>query len=424
MSESKVAYLVNQYPKVSHTFIRREILALESLGMQVQRISVRGWDIPLADPVDETERSKTRYLLKDGLFSLVKAGFQTMREKPMLFFKALKAALKMGWRADRPWPFHLVYLLEACKALQWMRAENIRHVHAHFGANSAEVAMLAHLLGGPAYSFTVHGPEEFDKPEFIHLAAKVKHCAFVVAITSYCRSQIYRWIPFSHWSKVRVVRCGIEPGFHDNLPAGFPSEPRLVCVGRLCEQKGQLILLAAAAKVKSRFPDFQLVLAGDGEMRPEIERQIDQLGLRRNVQITGWISSLQVREEILKARAMVLPSFGEGLPVVLMEAMALQRPVISTYIAGIPELVENGKNGFLCAAGDVDTLAAHMESCLLADSITLQAMGMQAQSAVLACHDIHSEAARLAGLFAHSSGLSGDAFSQTLSLKESTGDSC
>lgn len=400
MNSNKVAYLVNQYPKVSHTFIRREILALESLGLKVMRLSVRGWDNEVADPVDETERQKTRYLLQDGVFSLLKSGLSVLLKRPALFLKTLRTALGMGLRADRAWPFHLIYLLEACKALQWLEEENIEHVHAHFGANSAEVAMLIHLLGGPSYSFTVHGPEEFDKPEFIRLGQKVEHCAFVVAITSYCRSQIYRWISHADWHKVKVVRCGIDPGFHDKLPTAFPVEPRLVCVGRLCEQKGQLILLAAAARLKGKAIDFQLVLAGDGEMRPEIERQIDQLGLRNQVHITGWISSPQVREEILKSRVMVLPSFAEGLPVVLMEAMALKRPVISTYIAGIPELVECGHNGYLCPAGDVDALALHMETCLLADEKSLKRLGENAQASVLAQHHITTEASKLAALFA------------------------
>lgn len=399
MNTNKVAYLINQYPKVSHTFIRREILALETLGLEVKRLSVRGWDNPVADPVDETERQKTFYLLQNGLFDLVRASVAVFIERPRLFLKALRTAFSMGIRADRPLPFHLMYLLEACKALQWLRKENIGHVHAHFGANSTEVAMMIRLLGGPTYSFTVHGPEEFDKPEFIRLGKKIEHCAFVVAITSYCRSQIYRWIPQAIWNKVKVVRCGIEAEFHRDLPDTFPSEPRLVCVGRLCEQKGQLILLAAAARLKEQGVDFQLVLAGDGEMRPEIEKRIDELNLRKHVQITGWISSEQVREEILKSRAMVLPSFAEGLPVVVMEAMALKRPVISTYIAGMPELVIPGVNGFLCPAGDVDELAQMMETCLKADEGTLRELGHNAQRAVLEQHHILTEAGKLATLF-------------------------
>ncbi len=399
MNAKKIAYLVNQYPKVSHTFIRREILALEALGLNVMRLSVRGWENELPDPVDERERQNTRYLLRQGVGSLLWCGLKVFTQRPKAFLKTLRIALRMGVRADRPWPFHLIYLLEACKALTWLQHNNIEHVHAHFGGNSTEVAMLIRLLGGPPYSFTVHGPEEFDKPEFIHLGGKVQHSAFTVAITSFCRSQIFRWIPYSEWYKVQVVRCGIDAAFHENLPDTFPAEPRLVCVGRLCEQKGQLILLEAALKLKLRKISFSLVLAGDGEMRPEIERQIDAMGLRNHVQVTGWISSAQVREEILKSRAMVLPSFGEGLPVVIMEAMALRRPVVSTYIAGIPELVQSGHNGFLCPAGDVDALAGQMEQCLTAPTSTLMQMGLFAQQAVLAQHNIDTEAGKLAALF-------------------------
>ena len=250
LTAKKIVYLVNQYPKVSHTFIRREILALETLGLNVMRLSVRGWENELPDPVDEQERQKTRYLLRQGVGSLLWSGMKVFMQRPATFLNTLFVALRMGVRADRAWPFHLIYLLEACKALEWLQQDNIEHVHAHFGGNSTEVAMLIRLLGGPPYSFTVHGPEEFDKPEFIHLGAKVKHSAFTVAITSYCRSQIFRWIPYSQWHKVQVVRCGIDAPFHENLPDTFPAEPRLVCIGRLCEQKGQLILLEAALKLK------------------------------------------------------------------------------------------------------------------------------------------------------------------------------
>lgn len=399
MNSMKVAYLVNHYPKVSHTFIRREIIALESMGLQISRLSVRGWDNELVDPVDVAERQKTRYLLEQGVFGLLKAACSVFLKRPNVFLSAVRTAIKMGLHADRAWPYHLVYLLEACKALQLLEEENIHHVHAHFGKNSAEVAMLIHLLGGPTYSFTVHGSEEFDKPEYIKFDKKVEHCAFVVAVTSYCRSQIYRWISHAHWNKVKLVRCGIESSFYENLPDTFPVEPRLVCVGRLCEQKAQLLLLAAAAKLKEKAIDFQLVLAGDGEMRAEVEREIDKLGLSENVCITGWISSDQVREEILRSRALVVSSFAEGLPVVIMEAMALKRPIISTHITGIPELVTCGSNGFLCPAGDVDALAAHMETCLLADENTLRRLGNNAQAAVLAQHHITNEASKLVDLF-------------------------
>ncbi|MFY1030464.1 glycosyltransferase [Pseudomonas asiatica] len=395
----RIAYFINQYPKVSHSFIRREILALERQGVEVQRIALRGWDAELQDADDASERAKTRYVLQRGIKGLLAPAWQVLRAQPRRFFQALQLAMRVGLRADRAWPYHLVYLAEACQVLQWLQAGEARHVHAHFGTNSTEVVMLANVLGGPAYSFTVHGPEEFDKPQFLHMGEKVRRAAFVAAVSSYGRSQLFRWVAHDHWAKVKVVHCGLERSFHEVAPVGVPTAPRLVCVGRLCEQKGQLLLLEAARVLAARSIAFELVLAGDGEMRGQVEALIARDGLQQQVRITGWISSAQVREEILAARALVLPSFAEGLPVVIMEAMALRRPVLTTYVAGIPELVRPGENGWLFPAGAVDELAAAMADCLAQPAEVLQRMGEAARQRVLQRHDIDTEAARLASYF-------------------------
>jgi len=393
----KIAYLVNQYPKVSHSFIRREILALERQGIEVARVAVRGWGDTLVDPEDQRERAQTRYVLQGGALGLAGAVLRQMVATPVRFARALGLAWRMGQRAARPWPIHLIYLAEACRMLPWVA--DVRHLHAHFGTNSAEVAMLVHALGGPAYSFTVHGPEEFDQPEFLHLAEKIRRAAFVVAISSYGRSQLYRWIGERDWVKVQVVHCGIEPAFHAGEIAAPPAAPRIVCVGRLCEQKGQLLLVSAVERLVRKGTPVELVLAGDGEMRPQIEALIERSSLQQHVRITGWIGSDTVRAEIVAARALVLPSFAEGLPVVIMEAMALRRPVLSTYVAGIPELVRPGREGWLFAAGDVDALVAALEEMLATAPATLEAMGRAAQVRVLERHAIDTEAAKLARLF-------------------------
>lgn len=395
----RIAYFINQYPKVSHSFIRREILALERNGFEVQRIALRGWDGELVDTEDLRERERTRYVLQAGLLGLLSPLLQALRARPLRFFAALGLALRMSRRADRSWPYHLVYLAEACRLLPWLREFGAQHVHAHFGTNSAEVVMLAQALGGPTYSFTVHGPEEFDKPQFIHLGEKIRRSAFVVAISSFGRSQLFRWVDHAHGAKVQVVHCGLERAFHDVPPCAVPTAPRLVCVGRLCEQKGQLLLMQAAGLLAEQGHAFEIVLAGDGEMRAEIEALIERYGLQGRVRITGWISSEQVRAEILAARALVLPSFAEGLPVVIMEAMALRRPVLTTYVAGIPELVRQGENGWLFPAGAVEELAATLADCLAQPPAVLQRMGEAAYRRVLDRHDIDTEAAKLAELF-------------------------
>jgi len=400
VNQNQIAYFINQYPKVSHSFIRREILALERQGFDIFRIALRGWDAEVVDAEDKLERERTQYVLQSGVLGLIAPVIQTLIRSPVKFLSSLKLAVRMGIRADRAWPYHLVYLAEACRMLSWVQAKDIKHIHAHFGTNSAEVVMLLKLLGGPGYSFTVHGPEEFDKPEFIKLREKVSHAAFVVAISSFGRSQLFRWINYQDWNKVQVVHCGLEPSFHEDAVQPVTSAPRLVCVGRLSEQKGQLLLVDAVSKLLAKGIDIELVLAGDGEMRPEIEALIRQHSLESKVIITGWISSKQVREEILASRAMVQPSFAEGLPVVIMEAMALRRPVLTTYVAGIPELVRPGENGWLFPAGDVDELVKVLEDFLRTPTEILEKMGQAAHQRVLERHSIDVEAAKLARLFA------------------------
>ena len=401
VSLPRVAYLINHYPKVSHSFIRREILALERQGVVVLRIAVRGWGDAVPDPADAAERSRTRYLLQHGLVPLLRATAWIALTQPARFFGAARLAFAMWRRSDRTIFHHLAYLAEASALVGWLAAERVAHLHAHFGTNPAEVAMLARVLGGPPYSFTVHGPEEFDKPEALGLGEKGRHAAFVVAISSFGRSQLYRWLPQAHWPKVHVVHCGLEAAFHAGAAVAAAAPPRrLVCVGRLCEQKGQLLLVQALHRVVGRGAALELVLAGDGEMRAEIEALIERLGLQAHVRITGWIGSAQVRDEILAARALVLPSFAEGLPVVIMEAMALRRPVITTFVAGIPELVLDGETGWLVPAGDLGRLSDAIEACLAAPPDLLERMGEAAHRRVLARHDVDHEAAKLVALFA------------------------
>lgn len=395
----RIAYFINQYPKVSHSFIRREILALERQGASVTRLALRGWNDPVVDAEDQAEQGKTHYVLQGGLLGLLAATFAHLVRNPLRWCKALLLASRMARLSDRPLPYHWIYLAEACKVLALLRGAGVEHVHAHFGTNSAEVVMLAHALGGPGYSFTVHGPEEFDKPQAIHLADKIASSRFVVAISSFGRSQLCRWLPHGLWPKVQVVHCGLDKAFHQVAHVPVPAAPRLVCVGRLCEQKGQLLLVEAVLQLRDAGVQVELVLAGDGEMRPEVERLVTMHGLQAQVRITGWISADQVRQELLAARALVLPSFAEGLPVVIMEAMALRRPVLTTYVAGIPELVQHGQHGWLFPAGDVGALAQAMQACVQASTTQLDDMGAAAHQRVLQRHDVDAEAAKLLHLF-------------------------
>lgn len=396
----KIAYFINQYPKVSHSFIRREIHALERQGLVVERFALRA-DDAVVDGQDKDELKKTVYLLATPKISLLKTVFVAMLVQPIGFFAALFMALTVGWRSDRGLLNHLFYFVEACLLNACLKERQVEHIHAHFGTNSTAVVMLSGRLGGIPYSFTVHGPEEFDKPEFLSLGKKIQHSAFVVAISSYGRSQLYRWVGHEYWHKVNIVHCGLDADFYDLPEQTNNSSSNLVCVGRLCEQKGQLLLVQAVAELVAEEEKVHLTLAGDGPMRAEVEALIAEHALGQHISITGWISSNQVRDEILRSRALVLPSFAEGLPVVIMESMALQRPVVSTYVAGIPELVKPD-NGWLVPAGDVSILKKTIREVLHTSNDKLERLGVNAREIVLERHNIDTEAKKLFVLFERS----------------------
>jgi glycosyltransferase involved in cell wall biosynthesis len=394
----KVAYLVNQYPSVSHSFIRREIAALETLGVTVERFSVRPAPADLVDPADRAERERTHVLLA-GAGALLGAVAITALTRPMRWLRALALTVALGRRSERGVLRHFAYLAEACLLVRVLKQYEVRHLHAHFGTNPAAVALLTRTLGGPPYSFTVHGPEEFDRPDALSLGRKIEGAAFVVGVSAFGRSQLFRWCGLAHWPRVWVVRCGVDASFLGDGPQPVSDTRRLVCVGRLSEQKGQLLLLEALGKLKEQGVEFEMVLAGDGPMRPQIEEQIRNWGLEGRVRITGWLSGAAVRQEVLAARALVLPSFAEGLPVVLMEALALGRPVLTTYVAGIPELVTPGVNGWLVPAGSVAALADSLRQVLETPTAELARLGAAGAERVAALHDSAREAAKLAALF-------------------------
>ncbi|MEL7476038.1 MAG: glycosyltransferase, partial [Cyanobacteria bacterium J06555_12] len=212
MSErpTTVAYLVNQYPKVSHSFVRREIHALEAHGVEVHRFSIRSCADELVDSQDIAEHDKTRFILGNGLAALLGATVKTAVTRPAAFWQAFGHACRMGLRSERGLVVHWAYLMEACLLLHWLMQVSVDHVHAHFGTNSTTVAMLCRMLGGPTYSFTAHGPEEFDDPLGIALPEKIMRAAFVVAISSYGKSQLCRWCDYRYWGKIRIIHCGLD----------------------------------------------------------------------------------------------------------------------------------------------------------------------------------------------------------------------
>jgi len=397
-----VAYLVNQYPAVSHTFIKREIHALERRGVTVQRIALRGWDSELVDDTDRRERERTSYVLKEGLASFASAIASIAVRSPARLWAAMRLAIKVARRSDRPALVHLIYVAEACVILRYLARSQASHLHAHFATNPAEIAMLVHVLGGPPYSFTAHGSDIVDSPAQMGFAEKVGRSAFVATVCAFGRSQIQRWVPHTTWGRFEVVRCGLERGYAAEYTAAAPHPDRLVCVGRLSKEKGQLLLVEAASRVAASGRRFELVLAGDGPMRAEIEALIGARGLGDHVRIAGWLDSGAIQAELRQARALVVPSLSEGLPVVIMEAFAHGKPVVAPFLGGIPELVGPGATGWLYPASDPQALAEAMQTCLDAKSAELEAMAKACKRAVWAAHDVDTEAGKLLVLFSRS----------------------
>lgn len=395
----RVAYVVNQYPRTSHSFIRREIQALEVLGHEVLRYSVRPASVEKASREDQLEQGKTRVILEAGLARHLAAVARAALLHPLVLARALRLAVRLGWRSDRGLLRHLVYLAEACVLRRWLQRAGAEHLHAHFGTNSAALAALCRELGGPPFSFTVHGPEEFDKPQALGLGEKVRRAAFVVAISSFGRSQLFRWARYVDWPKIQVVRCGVGQDLLSAPLTPVPAAPRLVCVARLSEQKGHLLLVEAAGVLAREGVRFELELVGDGPMRGAIEALVERLGVGEQVKLGGWKDGAEVRQAILAARALVLPSFAEGLPVAVMEALALGRPVITSAIAGTPELVESGRTGWLVPAGSIDGLVGAMRAALETSPSRLSEMGRAGATLVAELHDAGREAYRLAALF-------------------------
>jgi glycosyltransferase involved in cell wall biosynthesis len=394
----RLAYLTPIYPSLSQTFIRREIAGLEARGHSVHRFSIKPCG-DTVDPADKAEAGKTFHLLAQSGPKLVLRALVVLAGRPVAAFGALSMAFRMHRASERGLLRHLAYLVEAAVLLHHMREAAVEHCHVHFGTNAAAVARLIRRLGGPPYSMTIHGPDELDAPIGFSLGAKMEDAAFTVAITDYCGAQLRRWVDLSEWSKIKRVQCTVGDEWFDAACPISADAATLVCVGRLTAQKGQLLLLDAMAALARDGVQGRLVLVGDGEMRDVVETRIRDLNLGERVILAGWQDESQVREHLRNARALVLASFAEGLPVVIMEALAMARPVVATTITGIPELVRDGENGWLVTAGNVDELAAAMREALEAPLDRLNAKGQAGAVRARERHSTATEVAKLEGFF-------------------------
>lgn len=394
----RIAYLLNMYPLISTTFIRREIEAVEALGQPIHRFALRYWDDALVDPDDIAEQERTHYILTGSKAALASDAVLAILCHPLRFLALLPLWWRVWRNANRKFVQHVAYLIEALAFFRRTTALGIDHVHTHFSTNATTVAMFARRMGGASYSFTVHGPDELvpGEPARLSLREKAREAAFIVAITGYCRNRIVQDAP-DVADKIRIIPCGIDV---DDFPFDPtpPESARIICIGRLCVNKGQTHIPPAVAAIAAEFPELVVELIGGGEDEPAIREAIARHGVERQVVLHGWGSNAYVREQLEAGRAMLLPSYAEGLPIGIMEALAIGRPVLTTRIAGIPELVDEGC-GWIFDPGDEAAIAEALRGIMRASREERAAMGAEGRRRVEDRHDRRKSAQRLLAAF-------------------------
>ncbi|MGY1604679.1 glycosyltransferase family 4 protein [Geodermatophilus sp. SYSU D00815] len=394
----RLAYLVSQYPEISHAFIETEIEAVRALGAEVHTFSAR--EPEPADLVTERSREEARrtaVLQRAVVPTLLRASLALLRRSPAALGAGLALALRSGPRTLRARAMQVFYLGEAVVLWWRMSRLGLRHVHVHFANNGADIARLAVAVGtaadGPdagwAWSLAMHGPTEFEDVSRYDLPAKLASAARVACITDFCRSQVLRSLPSEQWGKAGLVRMGVDTRRFSPAPAADrpPGAPlRVLSVGRLVPEKGAPLLLDAVARLVAAGTPVHLTLVGGGPLHDLLAAEIRARGLDDAVELAGPRGQEELPDLYRASDAFCLPSFAEGLPVVLMEAMASGLPVVTTTIAGIPELVVHRGTGLLVAPGRADLIAAALSE-LAEDRALGRALGEAGRAAVVALHD-------------------------------------
>jgi len=391
----RIAYLVSRYPAPSHTFIEREIRALSDLGVEILRFSVR--KPGAADVLGErarAEAAQTRWLVPPPPIQLATAVVATFVTQPAVSLRVLADAIgKARGRQKLKW---LMYYFEGVLLAWMLKRAGAEHLHCHFGNSGSNTAMIAARLAGLPMSITFHGIDLDEPMEFRH-GEKVRECAFAVCISERGRETLLQSAPEAA-GKVHVVRCGYPAAAADAVPP-MPERNRIVCVARLAPEKGHCVLLGALNELKTRGRDFHCTLVGGGPLEREIVAHIAKAGLSGHVTMTGALAPAGVAQHLADADLVVLASLGEGIPVVLMEAFALQRPVVATRVGGISELVVDGESGRLVEPGDAIALADALE-WMLSDPERARALGKAGWQTLRAKHDPRSSAEQMRQLFA------------------------
>lgn len=401
MKQNRIAYLCSGYPTVSHTFIIREVEELRKNGLEILTAAINTFNTwPQITEQEKEESQKTFYVKAIPKWKIIfYYHLVTLICAPSKYIKALITCLQLVL-FDGPKSFVKAggYFVEGVILAHWLQKHSIHHLHVHFLNPASTVALIVVGLYRCELSFSVHGPDEFYNVEANLLSQKINLAKFIRCISYFCRSQMLRLAENKSRSKFRIIRCGVNTEIFTPNPPPENEIPEILCVGRLTKNKGQATLLQACAKLSQKGKDFHLNLVGDGEDRSLLENMVVELGLQDQVTFAGSVGQMEIKKYYQKANAFVLPSFAEGIPIVLMEAMAMGVPVISTHITGIPELITEGENGYLVFASDVIALAQKLEN-ILAEPALDKAFRDKARQTIEDKYDIKKNYRQLAEIF-------------------------
>jgi glycosyltransferase involved in cell wall biosynthesis len=404
--QTRVAYLTSHYPTVSHTFILREVQALRELGVAVDAFSI--WRSPphqLLSNADREEAERTFSLLPLRPQRLIAGQLAALAASPRAYARLVASAVRLARPGVRGLMLAASWVAEVPILWRELRRRGIRHVHAHLPGTGPAVAMLATEFANDAtpeqphtWSLTVHGPAEFYEVRNDGLPDKVRSATFAVCISDFGRSQVMAFVAEDHWKKVHVVHCGVDPDAYAASPPRPGGPFRLLSVGRLAQVKGHGVLMEALAELRARGIDARLTIVGDGPKREALEQLAREMGLAEAVTFTGSVGQDEIAGHYEAVDVFAHASFAEGIPVVLMEAMAHRLPVAATRVMGVGELVRDGENGLLVRPGRPDQLADALAR-LAADPGLRERMGAEGERTVRAEFDVRASAGRMRELF-------------------------
>jgi glycosyltransferase involved in cell wall biosynthesis len=398
---TRVAYLISRYPAVSHAFVQREVLALRDTGVEVHTFSLRrADDSDVLSPTDEAEREAT-YAIQPVRWTRVAIDhLRALVTRPGAYVRTLAHALSLGHGVrGRVW--QLFYFGEAIAVWAEMRRRGLWHVHVHFANAGADVAMLAAEFGGDdwRWSLTLHGPAEFFEVKGNRLAEKLTSASFVACASDWARSQAMAIAPAEAWPRFSVVRGGVDAEVWRRAGRAGGSRVEILNVGRLAAVKGQALLIDALARLRDEGIDAHCRIVGNGPEHETLEKRITELGLQDVVELTGAVGQDRIRELYEQSDIFCLPSFREGLPFVVIEALAMELAVVATRIMGIPELITHGQRGVLVSPGRADQLADALAE-LARDPDRRRHLGAAGRSVVQREYSLSRLASELAELFA------------------------